>query len=384
MRECIQINLQRSFGGGEVYTAAFTRALSGFGIATRLYVHPESAAWTQMQLPEETRIIALANVDDLPSQLAETQPSWIVCHNFPPSETVDALKRKGHFVTAFAHMPLFKRSSKPLEPFDLVVPVSAYVRDTLSASGLEQAYKEPLYGIAYFERNPASTGLIQRNSCYDWDRRKVRERLMRCIEPLWEIVRPKRTFSRRPGLTLGIVSRLTTIKQFPLLFSMLSPVLARFPEVNLEIFGAGGFASVRDLREALEPIRTRVRFWGHQNDVAFVYSQLDALLTGLPEKEALGLNVIEAQAFGIPVLAPDAPPFDETVLHGVTGLRYCDPRRDKGKNFGEMLEYLSSGSFKVNPEAARQHLNRFSATSFQERCQRLAETVSKNMAERYR
>ena len=382
MRECIQINLQKSFGGGEVYTAAFTRALSGLRIATRLYVHKESAAWAQMELPEETQIVAVANVDDLPRLLAEMPPSWIVCHNFPPTATVNALKRQGHHVTAFAHMPLFKRSPKPLEPFDLIVPVSAYVRDTLRASGLKQAYDEPLYGIAYLERNAASTGLIQRNSRYDWDRRKVRERVMRRVEPLWEKLRPARTFSRRPGLTLGIVSRLTTIKQFPLLFSLLSPVLAKFPEMNLEIFGAGGFASVRDLRKALEPIRTRVRYWGHQNDVAFVYSQLDALLTGLPEKEALGLNVIEAQSFGIPVLAPDAPPFDETVLHGVTGLRYCDPRRDKGKSFGEMLEHLSSGSFKVDPEAARQHLNRFSATAFQERCQRLAETVSKNMAER--
>jgi len=48
-----------------------------------------------------------------------------------------------------------------------------------------------------------------------------------------------------------------------------------------------------------------------------------------------------------------------------------------------MLEYLSSRSFKVDPEAARQHLNRFSAAAFQERCQRLAETVSTNMAEQH-
>ena len=383
MRNCIQINLQKNFGGGEVYTAAFTRALSGLGIATRLYVHPESTAWAQMELPEETQIVAVTDVDDLPRLLAEISPSWIVCHNFPPAGTVEALKHQGHYVTAFAHMPLFKRTPKPLEPFDLIIPVSAYVRDTLRAGGLDQAYDEPLYGIAYLERNATSTGLIQRNSCYDWDRRKVRERVLRRVEPIWEKLRPTRTFSRRSGLTLGVVSRLTTIKQFPLLFSLLAPVLARFPGMNLEIFGAGGFASVRDIRKALEPIRTRVRYWGHQNDVAFVYSQLDALLTGLPEKEALGLNVIEAQSFGIPVLAPDAPPFNETVLHGVTGLRYCDPRCDKGKSFGEMLERLNSGNFKIDPEAARLHLNRFSAAAFQQRCQRLSETVSKNMAERH-
>ncbi|MBV5277207.1 glycosyltransferase, partial [bacterium] len=83
-------------------------------------------------------------------------------------------------------------------------------------------------------------------------------------------------------------------------------------------------------RRALRPLGDRCRFWGQQNDVRAVYAQLDALLTGLPEKEALGLNVIEAQACRLPVLAVDAPPFDETVADGITGWRYarvCRPTR---------------------------------------------------------
>jgi glycosyltransferase involved in cell wall biosynthesis len=71
-------------------------------------------------------------------------------------------------------------------------------------------------------------------------------------------------YARLPGVTLGIVSRLTPIKQFPLLFRHLAPVLARHPQFRLEIFGAGGYASVRDLRRALTPLRERVRFWARR------------------------------------------------------------------------------------------------------------------------
>jgi glycosyltransferase involved in cell wall biosynthesis len=94
-------------------------------------------------------------------------------------------------------------------------------------------------------------------------------------------------FVRLPGIALGIVSRLTPIKQFPLLFRDLAPVLARHPQFRLEIFGAGGYASVRDLRAALAPLRERVRFWGAQAQVGAIYRRIDYLMTGLPEKRRL-------------------------------------------------------------------------------------------------
>ncbi|MEJ2367786.1 MAG: hypothetical protein P8Z49_05440, partial [Acidobacteriota bacterium] len=87
-------------------------------------------------------------------------------------------------------------------------------------------------------------------------------------------------------MSVGIVSRITPIKQFPLLFEYLSPILQAFPAINIEIFGNGGYASIRDLRRALNPIRRQVRFWGHQQAVANVYPLVDYVLTGLPEREA--------------------------------------------------------------------------------------------------
>jgi glycosyltransferase involved in cell wall biosynthesis len=57
-------------------------------------------------------------------------------------------------------------------------------------------------------------------------------------------------------------------------------------------------------------------------------------MTGLPEKEALGLNVLEAQACGCPVLADRcAAVHRDRCAPEVTGLLYRDPRADGGAAF---------------------------------------------------
>ena len=123
-------------------------------------------------------------------------------------------------------------------------------------------------------------------------------------------------------------------------------------------------------------MRERVRFWGHQRDVGAVYRAIDFLLTGLPEKEALGLNVIEAQACGTPVIAPDAPPFDETVMHGASGLRYRDPRKDGGADFERTLNLVLEGGFRFDGDSARAHLLQFSEDAFIERLRVLMRTLA--------
>ena len=48
---CYQINLQRGYGGGEVYTAFFSRTLDALGVKTVLFAHPDAAHW-QKNLPK--------------------------------------------------------------------------------------------------------------------------------------------------------------------------------------------------------------------------------------------------------------------------------------------------------------------------------------------
>jgi glycosyltransferase involved in cell wall biosynthesis len=380
---CIQINGQQGFGGGEVFTAAFTRALRRIGIDTLLFVDRKARAWSSLPMAG-ARVEPLAEVADLPDLLRARPPSWLVFHTYAPAQVLEELRAQGHFAVAFAHMPLYGRDPRPLLPFDWVLAGSRHVIASLREAGIHRVYPEPLYAFAHLERAGTQSGELRARSRYDWDKKKVRDRALGVLESLWRPLLPERRFERRQGLTLGVVSRITPIKQFPLLFSHLGAVLARHPAVQLEIFGSGGYASVRDLMRALAPIRERARFWGHQQDVVAVYRNIDFLLTGLPEKEALGLNVIEAQICGTPVLAPDAPPFDETVMHGVTGLRYRDPRKDGGADFERTLQVVLGGGFGFDAEAAKAHLARFSEDAFVERVRSMMGALREVLSQRAR
>jgi len=365
----VQINMQPHFGGGEVYTAVLARALSLLGVATQLICHRDAGFWRDLQLPPDTEITLIASWEQLTAVLPAGR-HWIISHGAAPAH----LKLgKEHLLTAIAHMPLNNRNPAPFLACDKVFAVSHYVLDGLNDHGIA-TWPEPLYGVADLDGRNGQSQVgaeasceLRRQSCYEWDKRKVRDHLLGYLEPWYEPLLPHPAYTKRPGLTLAIVSRLTPIKQFPLLFSKLAPVLAHHPEISLEIFGAGGYASVRDLRRALAPIKDRVRFWGYQQNVAAVYRQVDYLMTGLPEKEALGLNVIEAEACGTPVLAIAAPPFSETVVEGETGFLYCDPRHDEGADFARLIERLLATKAPLRPQAATAHLQHFSFAAFVER-----------------
>jgi glycosyltransferase involved in cell wall biosynthesis len=359
-----QINFQKHFGGGEVYTAFLCRALEQLEVTTHLYVHPNAAFWKDIKLPTSTQLIPVNSWQHLTGKLGRNK-SWVLGHGPLSQELCHHIRTTGGVATAIAHMPVQGRNPDVFLSHDLVFGVSQYVVDGLTAIGIP-AWPDPLYGVANLERANKVTGL-RRNSRYDWDLRKGRDRIFSWVEPWVDPFLPHPSYMRHAGLTLGVVSRITPIKQFPLLFSYLAPVLTNFPNINLEIFGSGGYGSVRDLTNALKPIAGRTRFWGHQSDVLSVYRGIDYLLTGLPEKEALGLNVIEAQACGTPVIAPNDPPFTETVLDGVTGFFYRDPREDDGADFGHLIERLNTLVTRPDPRQTVAHLEKFSFSTFVER-----------------
>lgn len=365
MSLCYQINLQRSLGGGEVYTRFFTEALDSLGWETRLVIVRGADFWRDLGL-DAGRLVEIDDGAELMGVLP-AQPCLVVTHNILGEGPAREIASR-HTLAGFVHMPLYEREPKGLRHYDVLFAVSNHVLSSMRAKGLTNVHPEPLYAVAdLVPRGERHNGPLVANSVFDWDRRKWRDRLLALAEPLLLRVTPGRTYAKRAGLTLGIVSRLTPIKQFPLLFSILAPVLARFPGVNLEVFGSGGYGSVRDLRQALAPLGARVRYWGHQTDVRPAYEAVDYVLSGLPEKEALGLNLIEAQACGTPVIAVDAPPFTETVLDGVSGHLYADPRGDGGAGFAALLARLLGGEGALRPQEASAHLQRFSAAGFRDR-----------------
>lgn len=365
------VNLHRFVGGGEIYTRALTRALLDAGARVTLYAHPAADLWNALSGERFDRVPA-----ENEARLLERLPARnaTVLTQTPLSARCLARLAASHRLTGFAHMPAYQRSVAEFHPYRLVFTVSRYCIGLLRRAGLGQVYPEPVYGIADLVRADDS---LERRSPYVFDRRKLRDVLLGRFERLAGARGAGAPFARAPGLALGIVSLLSPIKQLPALFALLAPILAQRPSVHLEIFGSGGYAQVRDLRRALAPLGSRARFWGYQQNVAAIYPQLDYLMTGLPEKEALGQNAIEAQACGTPVLAPDAPPFTETVLEGASGFRYRDPREDQGRHFAQVLDAILAGRPRPDPRvAAKEHLLQFTHAAQVARARKMIEALS--------
>ena len=364
-----EINLQANIGGGEVYTRSLTRALASAGARVSLYVNPGNRIWDGLvgerieciPVPQEAALRALLPARSLvltQGPLSRATLQWLDEH---------------HLLTGFAHMPMFQRSAAEFNAFRLVFSVSRYCIGLLQRAGISHAYPEPVYGTIDVARSGEPVVL---RSPLIVDRKKPRDVLFGGYRAIFGMPGANEPFQRRPGLTLGLVSLISPIKQFLALFGILAPVLAQRPRVNLEIFGSGGYDLVRDLGYALAPLGARARFWGYQPNVGALYPQLDYLMTGLPEKEALGLNALEAQGCGTPVLAPDAPPFTETVVQG-SGFRYRDPRQDGGRHFAEILDAILAGRPRPDPRiAARDHLAQFTHVALVERARRMINALS--------
>ena len=361
--------------GGEIFTLFFTRALVESGIPVTLFVSARNAFWRDADLAGVAPV-PIADARELIGAIPGTR-ALVVTNGPVPQETLARLARR-HLLSGFAHMPAHGRDTSGYRKLDTVFCVSQYVIDGLRENGLTNVYPQPFYGVAEFRRYRSPDLRVVARSPYAWDRRKVRDRVLGRLLPDLGARKPPQIYERKPGLTLGIVSAIVPIKQFPLLFRHLAPILAQYPQVNVEIFGAGGYGQIRDLLAALEPIRKRARLWGRQPAPELVYPQIDYLMTGLPEKEALGLNVIEAQVCGTPVLAVAAPPFVETVLDGRTGYLYRDPRRDGGADFRRVLEHIL-GSARPDPLAETAHLDKFGFPAFRARVEAMFDYLERRL-----
>jgi glycosyltransferase involved in cell wall biosynthesis len=360
----VQINLAPTLGGAEVFTAFMSRALAARGWPTRAMVGAQAIFWRDLDFGG----VEVIGVPDGAAAAKALEASDIaLIHGSLPAQVLSRLHERG-IVLGIAHQAIYD-ASRPAYygQADLVFGVSRHVIATLQARGMANVHAEPLLGIGEIHRLHSEAAPVRGALC-EWDERKFGEKLLAAFQRAFPPSGQGARYAKRPGLTLGIVSRIARAKQFPALFDILAPIIAAQPRVNLEIFGiAVGWKHLRALRRAVRPLGPRVRFWGHQRDVAPAYRGIDYLLTGLPDREALGLNVIESCLCGTPVLAIDAPPFTETMRDGVTGFLYVDPRKDAGRHFAELLAGIADGTRQPDMEKAAAHLERFSFARFADR-----------------
>jgi len=366
-----QLNLSPSLGGAEVYTAFFARALLACGWPTEVVVAREAEFWRRLDCGGAKLSPFVGN-----EQLLAAFPAGaiVVVHSPAPEPLIRRLAQSTRLL-ALCHQALYSVAQPNYyRHAELLIPVSHYAVETLRRRGYRNIYSAPLYGLGQVAGN--GEGRVVRGDLVDWDGRKARDRLLAGIDTLLARFRPTVRYVKRQGLTLGIVSRLAGLKQFPELLRHIAPQLAARPDVWLEVFGrAVGYRALRDFRQAAAPLGARVRYWGHQQDVLPVYRSIDFLLTGLPERESLGLNVIEAQMCGTPVLAPAAPPFTETVIDGGGGFLYRDPRQDGGADFGRVLDLALTPGARPDLRQQREHLAQFEFPAFRNRVDLLMKTV---------
>ncbi len=127
-----------------------------------------------------------------------------------------------------------------------------------------------------------------------------------------------------PRLRLGCVGRLYPRKGQLLLLEALARVRDAGTECELVIFG-----EPLPNTTFLEEVRTRidalglaavVTLRGFEPRIDRIYSQFDVLVLASTEPEAFPLACLEAQAWGLPVIAPDEGGPAEMVVGGSTGI----------------------------------------------------------------
>ncbi|WP_019139661.1 glycosyltransferase family 4 protein [Noviherbaspirillum massiliense] len=118
---------------------------------------------------------------------------------------------------------------------------------------------------------------------------------------------------------LAMVARFEPAKGHDIALRALAGLKVR--QWNLVLAGAldTRWAEEMKLLAAQLGIEERVRFAGHRDDVASIYASADILLAP-SRREALSLTLLEAAAFGLPIVAADVGGIGEAVADGETGL----------------------------------------------------------------
>jgi glycosyltransferase involved in cell wall biosynthesis len=141
---------------------------------------------------------------------------------------------------------------------------------------------------------------------------------------------------RRDPHRIAYVGRLKRYKRLDRLIRAVGALRARFPDIQLDIAGAG------DARPALEALVQRLQLRGQVTFHGLVSEERKAELLHCASvfatpsmHEGWGLAVLEANAHGLPAVAFDVPGLNVAICHGETGLLAADDTA-----FRQALEHI--------------------------------------------
>lgn len=118
---------------------------------------------------------------------------------------------------------------------------------------------------------------------------------------------------------VGIVGRLTAVKNHPLFLDAASGVLAVRPDVHFLVVGDGETGPALRGLVRKRGLIDRVTFTGWRYDLPRIYADLDVLVS-CSKNEGLPFTIIEAMAAGCPVVATGVGGVPDLVTNEVTGL----------------------------------------------------------------
>jgi glycosyltransferase involved in cell wall biosynthesis len=122
------------------------------------------------------------------------------------------------------------------------------------------------------------------------------------------------------GIVVGISASLTANKDHATFLHAARLVSRAMPQVKFAILGDGPLGPMLQNMAKELGIESKVNFLGNQTDVGSYLSTFDVACLCSSEPEGCSNSILEAMAFGKPVVATDAGGNNELIVNGETGL----------------------------------------------------------------
>jgi glycosyltransferase involved in cell wall biosynthesis len=141
------------------------------------------------------------------------------------------------------------------------------------------------------------------------------------------------------GLTVGIVGQVIERKGHVSLLHAISLLTKKRLDITLVIAGDGDAGFTEKLKTLITELNIsgKINWRGFKKDAVDIYTGIDVLVAPTLTEEPFGLITIEANMFGIPVIASNSGGFKETVINGVSGFL---TEAGNSEQLAEKIEYF--------------------------------------------
>jgi glycosyltransferase involved in cell wall biosynthesis len=345
MRVCNIFPQFRSLAGGERLGIKITNLLSARGykvILLTLSMNPEC----EKELTKGVEVIKFAPfLDRVRNHYWKVFLEHLFVYRLAkliPEDSDVCLFHKSSSLPALFYFKRFRKAKVPSFYFCYEPPRFLYdlKEETLIRLGIWGRFIQPFYPLLrYLDKKFAQdSDLILAFS--EFMRREIERiylRPVKMIGPLGVDLKGAKEESKGGEKILLTVNRLQPRKRIDILISALPSIIEEYPKIKVLIVGSG--PEEMNLKRLVQELglTEKVNFLGYvaDEDLPNFYSLADIYIH-LAKNEPFGLSVLEALAFGIPVISVKEGGPGELIKEGETGL-FCEPNE---KDLAKKTIYL--------------------------------------------